>query len=87
MDDLPDCCGKRTDRIISRTNVIADIKPYKSMATGEMIQSRTQHRDHLKRHNLMEIGNEIAAHLKPKPKRIDSSRRKAQLAAVLNSKL
>lgn len=38
--------------------VIADIQPYKSMATGEFIGGRAQHREHLKRHNLVEIGNE-----------------------------
>jgi hypothetical protein len=75
-------------RIISQTNVIADIKPYKSMVTGEMITSRSQHRDHLKRHGVYEVGNEIDAHLKPKPRRpVDSAKRKAQIAAVLNSKV
>lgn len=39
--------------------VIKDIKPYKSMITGEIISSRSQHREHLKRHNCFEIGNEI----------------------------
>lgn len=38
--------------------VIADIQPYKSMITGEMITSRSKHRDHLVRHNCTEIGNE-----------------------------
>lgn len=43
--------------------VIPDIQPYKSMVTGEMITSRSHHRDHLKRHNKIEIGNEIKAHM------------------------
>lgn len=38
--------------------VIPDIQGYKSMATGEWISSRSEHREHLKRHNLVEIGNE-----------------------------
>jgi len=38
--------------------VMADIQPYKSMATGEIIQGRRQHREHLKNHGLVEIGNE-----------------------------
>ena len=33
-------------------------KPYKSMITGEMIEGKKQHREHLKKHNKMEIGNE-----------------------------
>ena len=39
-------------------DVMPDIKPYKSMATGEEIKSRSQHREHLKQHGLVEIGNE-----------------------------
>ena len=35
-----------------------DIKPYKSMADGTIISSRSQHRRHLKRHGCIEIGNE-----------------------------
>ena len=38
--------------------VIPDIQPYRSMATGEMIMGRRQHREHLKQHRLIEIGNE-----------------------------
>lgn len=38
--------------------VMSDIQPYQSMATGEMITSRSQHRDHLKQHRLIEYGNE-----------------------------
>ena len=35
-----------------------DIKPYKSMADGSIISSRSQHRRHLKQHNCVEVGNE-----------------------------
>ena len=38
--------------------VMPDIQPYKSMKTGEMITSRSQHREHLRQHNLVELGNE-----------------------------
>lgn len=38
--------------------VIPDIQPYKSMATGEMITSRSRHREHLRQHGLVEVGNE-----------------------------
>ena len=38
--------------------IMGDIQPYQSMATGEMITSRSHHREHLKRHGLVEIGNE-----------------------------
>ena len=43
--------------------ISADIGPYKSMVTGEMIEGRRQHREHLKRHNVVE-----AADIKPTPK-------------------
>jgi hypothetical protein len=33
-------------------------KPYKSMKTGEIVDGRKQHREHLKRHGLVEVGNE-----------------------------
>lgn len=35
-----------------------DIKPYKSMVDGTMITSRSQHRNHLRRHNCIEVGDE-----------------------------
>ena len=38
--------------------IMPDISGYKSMQTGEWIGSRSQHREHLKAHRLIEIGNE-----------------------------
>ena len=49
--------------------VMGDIKPYQSMVTGEMITSRSQHRDHLKAHKVIEVGNETK-YLQPKPKQL-----------------
>lgn len=49
--------------------VMNDIQPYKSMITGEMITSRSQHRDHLKAHKVIEVGNETK-YLQPKPKQL-----------------
>jgi len=46
--------------------VIRDIEAYRSMADGSMITSRSQHREHLKRHNCIEIGNETMQSA-PKP--------------------
>ena len=40
--------------------VMRDIKPYKSMITGEIISSRSKHRQHLKDHGCIEVGNETA---------------------------
>jgi len=38
--------------------VIGDIQPYKSMITGEIIPGRRQHREHLRQHGCIEVGNE-----------------------------
>lgn len=64
-NDMPECCGSPVERQISAPYVIADIQPYQSMVTGEYINSRSQHRAHLKQHGKVEIGNEKP----PVPKR------------------
>jgi hypothetical protein len=38
--------------------VIGDIDPYQSIVTREIIGGRAQHREHLKVHNLEEVGTE-----------------------------
>lgn len=38
--------------------VIGDLAPYQSMQTGEIIEGRRQHREHLRQHGLIEVGNE-----------------------------
>lgn len=58
-DDLPVCCDETMRRKITAPHVLVDIQPYRSMITGEMITSRSQHRDHLKDHGMIEMGNEI----------------------------
>lgn len=35
-----------------------DIQPYQSMVDGRMVTSRSQHRNQLRQHGLIEIGNE-----------------------------
>jgi hypothetical protein len=45
--------------------VIGDIEPYRSMRTGEIITGRAQHREHLHRHGLIEVGNERLAPPQP----------------------
>lgn len=57
-EDLPECCGVTVERQICAPMVVADIQPYQSQLTGEMISSRSQHRDHLKSHGCIEVGNE-----------------------------
>lgn len=49
--------------------VLSDIQPYKSQLTGEMITSRSTHRNHLKEHGVVEVGTE-----KPKPKTFERTK-------------
>lgn len=46
-------------------HVMPDIAGYRSMVDGSWIGSRSTHREHLKAHNCIEIGNETK-YLKPK---------------------
>lgn len=64
-NDTPMCCGERMQRLITAPYIAPDIQPYRSMITGEMITSRSRHRDHLRQHGCIEIGNETE-YLKPK---------------------
>lgn len=64
-DNAPDHCGQPVQRIITAPSmVIDDIEPYKSMCDGSMVMGRRQHRDHLKRHGVIEVGDQTH-HLKP----------------------
>jgi hypothetical protein len=82
--DLPEHCGKTMTRALVAPMVAADIQPYRSMATGEMIMSRSQHRAHLKQHKLIEVGNEKI----PQPKPLEAPPGlKQTLIDVVNSKL
>ena len=65
--DAKNCCGiplviiSENNNSISRSlshQVMPDIQPYQSMVDGSMITSRSKHRDHLKQHGCIEVGNE-----------------------------
>lgn len=64
--------------------VMNDIQGYQSQVTGEWIGSRSQHRQHLKQHRLVEIGNEINAHTKPREMQIDRAGIKRDLIDAVN---
>ncbi len=49
--------------------VIRDIDPYRSTVTGEAIGGRRQHRDHLRAHGCVEVGNEMPKRPPPMPDR------------------
>lgn len=51
--------------------VMPDIEPYTSMITGETITSRSKHRQHLKDHSCIEIGNDYHIPMDQMKKPID----------------
>lgn len=51
----------------SSHNVIPDIEPYRSMVDGSVITSRSKHREHLRAHNCIEVGNDSSLRATPKP--------------------
>ena len=47
-----------TEPQVDAPMVMDDIEPYRSMADGTMITSRSKHREHLRQHDCQELGNE-----------------------------
>lgn len=47
--------------------VIKDIEPYQSMIDGSLITSRSKHRQHLKDHGCVEVGNDSSLYKPKKP--------------------
>lgn len=64
--------------------VISDIAPYRSMRTGERIAGRAQHREHLQRYGLVEVGNEWEAFSKP---RVPAGPEPGEIAAEVKRQL
>lgn len=66
--------------------VASDIGGYVSQVDGSWIESRSKHRDHLKRHGMVEIGNDVP--LKHKTLEVQNPEaRKRQIAEQVYSKL
>lgn len=51
---------RRETRKSAAPNVISDIEPYRVVGPeyGKVISSRSKHREYLRKHNLVEVGNE-----------------------------
>ena len=67
-------------------HIIPDIKPYKSMLTGEEITSRSRHREHLKAHGCVEVGNDSSLWKRPGPLQSPPGL-KEEIIRVANEKL
>lgn len=57
MNGIAHEVGNQPERV-SGPMVMNDIQPYQSMIDGSMITSRSTHRDHLREHGCIEVGNE-----------------------------
>jgi hypothetical protein len=84
-DPIQDKVVPREDKITltppgKRFNIIKDIEPYRSMVDGSMVSSRSAHRDHLKAHDCVEIGNEKVGP-RPRPDIIADIQRDVERAA------
>ena len=66
-------------------DVMPDIAPYQSMLTGELINSRSRHREHLRERGYVEVGNDSSLNAPPKPIRAVSQTRKELLIAQVNA--
>jgi hypothetical protein len=59
---------------LPRPMVIRDIEPYQNMIDGKTISSRSEHRDFLRRHNCIEVGNEKMESRPLSPPKVDRKR-------------
>ena len=64
--------------------VIDDIQPYRSMADGSIITSRSKHREHLKTHGCVEIGDQVH-HLQVQRPTFESPARKELIRAQIDA--
>lgn len=78
----PECCGEPMKRVICPPMVMGDIQPYISQIDGRVINSRSEHRAHLKAHRCIEVGNEKLETKKESPKGL-----KETIIRVANEKL
>jgi hypothetical protein len=71
-------------RDVSAPMVMPDIQPYRSMIDGQMITSRSKHREHLKANGCIEVGNDW----KPPQRKVDPhAGLKRRIADIVNSRL
>jgi hypothetical protein len=58
--DVPEVCecGEPMKRAFLPPRVMRDIEGYVSPIDGKFVGSRSEHREHLKKHHVIELGNE-----------------------------
>lgn len=75
----PKCCGNLMHRVVTAPSVIPDIQPHKNMATGEIVTSRSRHRQILKERGLVEIGDQHHAIQREKEQRKKEQEKKESI--------
>jgi hypothetical protein len=80
------------DKVAMKTReaptVVSDIEGYVSQVDGSWIKSKSMHRDHLKQHRMIELGNDVPKQHKPlEINRKSNEARKRQIAEMAYSKL
>ena len=68
--------------------VQSDIEGYVSQVDGSWIKSKSMHRDHLKQHRMIELGNDVPMqHRKAEVSKKSQEARKRQIAELAYAKL
>jgi len=80
------------DKVAMKTReaptVVSDIEGYVSQVDGSWIKSKSMHRDHLKQHRMIELGNDVPTqHKSIEINRKSNEARKRQIAEMAYSKL
>lgn len=79
---------KQANVRLTAPRVMSDIGGYISQVDGSWIDSRSKHRDHLKRHNMIELGNDVPTQQKEVTlSRKDEAQRKETIARQVYEKL
>ena len=66
-------------------SVMPDIAPYRSMITGEIIESRSEHREHLCKHGYQEVGNDSSLYKVPNIPDVSPQKRKELIRSQIAS--
>lgn len=78
---IPEWRKQRTGQERRGIYFVPDITPYRSPIDGSLVGGRRQHRDHMRAHGVIEVGNEkpTPAKYKPPPPVADDIRAAAQM--------
>jgi hypothetical protein len=64
---VTDASSMSRDVRVTNRNIIQDIEPYRSPIDRSVVTSRSRHRDHMREHGVVEMGNEYPKERKAEP--------------------